>query len=51
MGGALEANWSSVIEIIVDGETDASMGPGLDKIVDYESLPFEVEVLATAGKE
>ena len=39
---ALEANWPSVVEIIVDRETDASMGASLDRIVEYEPLPTEV---------
>ena len=42
---ALEANWPSIIEIIVDRETDASMGLSLDKIVEYEPLPSEAKVL------
>lgn len=44
---ALESNRPSVIEIIVERETDASMGTSLDKIVEYEPLPTEVEVLTT----
>ena len=39
---ALEANWPSVVEVIVDRESDASMGPSLDRIVEYEPLPTEV---------
>jgi tartronate-semialdehyde synthase len=39
---ALEANWPSIIEVIVERETDASMGTSLDKIVEYEALPSEV---------
>ncbi len=39
---AVEANWPAIIEVIVDRETDASMGPSLDKIVEYEPLPTEV---------
>lgn len=41
---ALEANWPSVIEVIVDRETDASMGTSLDKIVEHEPLPDNVAV-------
>jgi tartronate-semialdehyde synthase len=44
---AVEANRPSVIEIIVERETDASMGTSLDKIVEYEPLPVEAEGLAT----
>lgn len=36
---AIDANWPSIIEVIVDRETDASMGASLDKIVEYEPLP------------
>ncbi len=39
---AVEANWPSIIEVIVERETDASMGASLDKIVEYEPLPSEV---------
>ena len=39
---ALEANWPSIIEVIVDRETDASMGTSLDKIMEYEPLPDAV---------
>ncbi|MFQ5996891.1 MAG: biosynthetic-type acetolactate synthase large subunit [Dehalococcoidales bacterium] len=45
---AVEANWPSVIEIIVDRETDASMGTSLDKIVEYEPLPTEVAMAAVS---
>ena len=41
---AVEANWPSIIEVIVDRESDASMGPSLDKIVEYEPLPDTVAV-------
>jgi len=44
---AIKANRPSIIEVIVERETDASMGPSLDKIVEYEPLPTEVEVLTT----
>jgi tartronate-semialdehyde synthase len=37
---ALEANWPSIVEIIVERETDASMGVALDKVVEYEPLPM-----------
>jgi tartronate-semialdehyde synthase len=36
---ALDANRPSIIEVIVDRETDASMGASLDKIVEHEPLP------------
>lgn len=36
---ALEANWPYIVEVVVDRETDASMGASLDKIVEYEPLP------------
>ena len=36
---AMEANWPSIIEVMVDRDTDASMGTSLDKIVEYEPLP------------
>jgi len=39
---ALDANWPSIIEIIVERETDASMGASLDKIVEREPLPEPV---------
>jgi len=45
---ALEANWPSVIEIIVERETDASMGVALDKVVEYEPLPVAEEMSVTA---
>lgn len=45
---AVEANWPSVIEIIVERETDASMGTSLDKIVEYEPLPTEVAMAAVS---
>ncbi len=48
---AVESNRPSVVEIIVERETDASMGPSLDKIVEYEPLPAYAEMLATARKE
>ena len=41
---ALEANWPSIIEVIVDREADASMGVSLDKIKEYEPLPETVAV-------
>ena len=41
---ALEANWPAVIEVVVDRETDASMGTSLDKIVEHEPLPDNVAV-------
>jgi tartronate-semialdehyde synthase len=41
---ALDANWPSIIEVMVDRETDASMGASLDKIVEYEPLPEVVSV-------
>jgi len=47
---AVESNRPSVIEIIVERETDASMGTSLDKIVEYEPLPTEAEVLVTTRK-
>ncbi|NQT01988.1 MAG: biosynthetic-type acetolactate synthase large subunit [Planctomycetes bacterium] len=36
---ALDENRPSIVEVIVDRETDASMGASLDKIVEYEPLP------------
>ena len=47
---AVESNRPSVIEIIVERETDASMGTSLDKIVEYEPLPTEAEMLVAVGK-
>ena len=41
---AIDANCPSIIEVIVDRETDASMGASLDKIVEYEPLPEMVAV-------
>jgi len=43
---AVDSNRPTVIEIIVERETDASMGVALDKIVEYEPLPLEVAVAA-----
>jgi len=43
---ALEANWPAIVEIIVERETDASMGTALDKVVEYEPLPM-LETAAT----
>jgi len=50
LGRAVESNRPSIVEIIVERETDASMGASLDKIVEYEPLPTEVEMLMTVGK-
>ena len=47
---AVESNRPSIVEIIVERETDASMGASLDKIVEYEPLLTEVEMLMTVGK-
>lgn len=44
---AVESNRPSVVEIIVERETDASMGTSLDKIVEYEPLPIEAEMSVT----
>ena len=41
---ALDANQPSIIEVIVDRETDASMGASLDKIVEHEPLPEPVSI-------
>jgi len=41
---ALDANRPSIIEIIVERETDASMGASLDKIVEREPLPEPVSI-------
>lgn len=38
---AVASGRPSVIEVIVDRETDASMGASLDKIVEYEPLPIQ----------
>ncbi len=46
---AVAANRPAVIEIIVERETDASMGISLDKIVEYEPLPTEAEMLVTVS--
>jgi tartronate-semialdehyde synthase len=43
---AVEANWPAIVEIIVERETDASMGVALDKVVEYEPLPM-LETAAT----
>lgn len=43
---AVDSRRPAVIEIIVERETDASMGAALDKIVEYEPLPLEVAVAA-----
>ena len=47
---AVESKRPSLVEIMVDRETDASMGPSLDKVVEYEPLPAPVEKLLEAGK-
>ena len=46
---ALNANCPALVEVMVDRETDASMGPSLDKIVEYEPLPTPAEKLLTAA--
>ena len=46
---AVASKRPAVVEIIVERETDASMGPSIDKIVEYEPLP--VPTLAGAKKE
>jgi tartronate-semialdehyde synthase len=46
---AVESKRPSIVEIMVDRETDASMGPSLDKVVEYEALPTLAEKLLTAG--
>lgn len=43
---AVDSQRPAVIEIIVERETDASMGVALDKIAEYEPLPLEVAVAA-----
>jgi len=43
---AVDSHRPAVIEIIVERETDASMGAALDKITEYEPLPLEVAVAA-----
>ncbi len=48
---AVESNRPSVVEIMVERETDASMGASLDKIVEYEPLPVYAEMLASGRKE
>ena len=45
---AVASNRPSIVEIIVERETDASMGASLDKIVEYEPLPTEAKMLAPA---
>lgn len=44
---AVNCGRAAIIDIIVERETDASMGASLDKIVEYEPLP--VEEAAVAG--
>lgn len=46
---AVESKRPSVVEVIVDRETDASMGPSLDKVVEYELLPASATKLLEAG--
>ncbi len=41
---AKDANWPSIMEGIVDIETDASMGASLDNTVEYEPLPELVSI-------
>lgn len=43
---AIDADWPSIIEVIIDRETDASMGASLDTIVEYEPL---AEVVSTGA--
>ncbi len=47
---AVESNRPAIVEIIVERETDASMGASLDKIVEYEPLPATVELSAATGR-
>lgn len=47
---AVASNRPSIVEIIVERETDASMGASLDKIVEYEPLAAEAEMLVAVGK-
>jgi tartronate-semialdehyde synthase len=46
---AVESKRPSVVEIMVDRETDASMGPSLDKVMEYEPLPAPAAKLLEAG--
>lgn len=39
---AVDCQQPAIVEIVVDRETDASMGTALDKIVEYEPLPTEM---------
>jgi len=43
---AVDSQRPAVIEIIVERETDASMGVAIDKIAEHEPLPSEVAVAA-----
>ncbi|MFC1900089.1 thiamine pyrophosphate-dependent enzyme [Chloroflexota bacterium] len=48
LGRAAESNRPALVEIMVERDTDASMGPSLDKIVEYEPIPAYSDTLATA---
>lgn len=39
---AINTGRPAIIDIIVERDTDASMGPALDKVVEYEPLPIKV---------
>lgn len=41
---AINSGRPAIIDIVVERDTDASMGPALDKVVEYEPLPLKVSV-------
>lgn len=47
---AVDSNRPAVIEIIVERETDASMGTAIDNIVEYEPLPLETVAAAASQR-
>ncbi|MDP2949091.1 MAG: thiamine pyrophosphate-dependent enzyme, partial [Chloroflexota bacterium] len=46
---AVDANRPALVEIVVEREADASMGPSLDQIKECEPLPLEYPVGMTRG--
>jgi tartronate-semialdehyde synthase len=43
LGRAVESGRPALIEIVVEREADASMGPSIDKVTEFEPLPLTVE--------
>ena len=47
----MESNRPSVVEPMVERQSDTFMVASLDKIVEYGHLPLDTELLATARKD